>query len=628
LKRLLLGMVTALAVILAAAFVAPLLIPDSVIKGQVASFVRQKTGRELHIGGSISFSLLPRLALVAHDVRLSNPPGGFSADLLIIKTVEISLKPLALLHSAIEIDQLNLAQPTINFEVDKQGRRNWIFHRAAQAASTEPPAQSGGGLSFASANLTIADGTASYLDQRDGKKRVATDLNMTLSVPSLAEPLQAAGTAIYNTEAVRFALNLGSPGTLRDGGTSAAALDIAAPRASFNFNGDVAGAGPNKASGAIAIKMASFRDFLLWTELPFKPRGSGFGAFSVDAKMTLAGRRLTLADAAIALDDVTANGTLAVDRGGERPALSGHLDIDRLDLTPYFKEAQNTPATAAPSTPPASAPSSPAAPTPPAAPPTPAPVWSDNPIDLAPLKRADANLTLVANAIRMGGIEIGKSTIALQLKDGRLELDPNQMALYNGNGTGEIVIDGSGTVPAFATSLKLIGITVRRVPIGIAGFDELGGTGDVYLLLSGRGRSLREWVASLNGGASLAFANGMIGSASLSPLMKNSLGPAVNDKSIPREIDYRSLSGTAIIDRGVLRNGDLKLSAAQISAVGAGNLDLTQRRIDYLWQPDIPGLGSARMAITGTWDAPLYKVESVTITKGTRAPPTRQPGSR
>jgi hypothetical protein len=34
------------------------------------------------------------------------------------------------------------------------------------------------------------------------------------------------------------------------------------------------------------------------------------------------------------------------------------------------------------------------------------------------------------------------------------------------------------------------------------------------------------------------------------------------------------------------------------------------------------------MAITGTWDAPLYKVESVTITKGTRAPPTRQPGSR
>src|SRR6516162_9455261 len=52
-----------------------------------------------------------------------------------------------------------------------------------------------------------------------------------------------------------------------------------------------------------------------------------------------------------------------------------------------------------------------------------------------------------------------------------------------------------------------------------------------------------------------------------------------------------------------------------LSATGIGTLDLEPRHIDFLWQPDIAGLGSARIAITGDWDNPQYKVQAVTITK-------------
>ena len=87
------------------------------------------------------------------------------------------------------------------------------------------------------------------------------------------------------------------------------------------------------------------------------------------------------------------------------------------------------------------------------------------------------------------------------------------------------------------------------------------------------------------------------------------------DETTRREIEYRSLSASATIVHGVLHNSDLKLVGPWLSATGSGTLDLGPRRIDYLWQPDIAGIGNARVAITGDWDNPQYKVQSVTITK-------------
>ena len=83
--------------------------------------------------------------------------------------------------------------------------------------------------------------------------------------------------------------------------------------------------------------------------------------------------------------------------------------------------------------------------------------------------------------------------------------------------------------------------------------------------------------------------------------------------------------GTATIARGILRNGDLRLISAKLSATAAGTIDLPARRIDYLWRPDIPDIGNARIAITGDWNAPAYKALSVTVNKAppqpARAPP-------
>lgn len=616
-KRLLFGVLAAIALVLLAALATPFLVPSEFVKAQIASLVRQKTGRDLRISGAIGFSLLPRPELIARDVALASPPGDFSADLLEIATAEVSLKPMALLHGDIELDQIRLTAPKINFEIDKEGRRNWIFHRAKPAASTTPGPNSNTAL-VVSGDGTVIDGAASYFDQRKGRKHVATGLNLALSLSSPSGPLHAAGTVIWNGETVRLALSLARPEILREGGVSAAILNITSQLATLDFTGEIIGGGPAKASGAIDLKMPSLREFLAWAKLKFPIGVDGFGPLTVNGRIAVGGSKLMLDDASATLDRIAATGALTVERGARRPMLTGHLDVDRLDLDPYVRT--EAPPDATPSPGPA-----PKTPAPSARAPSPPPSsWSEALIDLAPLKLIDADLSLIANAMSFRQIDAGKTAAALRLADGRLGLNISDVALYGGKGIGRIVADGSGEVPGFAVALRLTGITVRHIAFEFAGFDEVSGTGGVTIDVTGHGRNRRDIVASLAGAAGINFTNGTIGSAGLSAVLKSNLGPVVDDKSVPHEIAYRSLSGTVAIDRGILHNHDLRIDGPRFSATGTGLLDLPLRRIDYLWLPIIAGLGSARVAITGPWEDPAYKVESVTIAKQP-TPPVRRP---
>jgi AsmA protein len=610
-------LIAVIAVVFVAALAAPFLVPSGFLKAEIASLVLQKTGRELRIAGPIGFSLLPRIVLTAHDVALASPADGFSTDFLRAPTVEVSLRPLALLRGALEIDRLQLSHPTISFEIDLQGHRNWIFRRASRTPLSASPDADTSGQLFAAGTLTIADGEVTYLDRRDGTRRAASAVTMTATVPRLDAPLNAlnaAGTLTYNGEGVELAVTLASPDSLRHGGASGATLSIAAPRGNFAFRGEVGGTGSSSGSGLVELNIPSLRDFLAWVQ--GAPAAKVSGPLSVSGRLEAESGQFTLSDARIVLDTVAAEGAVTVARTRGRPMISGRLGMERLDLDRFIRPTQEP---APPSAPLAATPSPPSAATPPAASVL-TPAWSSAPIDLAPLKLVDLDLSLTANAIRVRRIDVGKSQMTLRVKDGRLDLDIAAMALYGGTGSGKIVADGSGPVPAFGARFNLAGITVRRVPIDIAGLGELSGTGDVSLDLIGRGGSVREIVESLNGIVGVKFADGTIGSAGLGPLMRETLGPAVGDRSIPRAIDYSVLSGTATIARGILRNSDLRLLSPTLSASAAGTLDLRSRRIDYLWQPDIPGVGSARVAVTGSWDAPTYKTQSVTITKGLERP--------
>lgn len=615
-KKLLIGLAVVIVVIIAAVITVPMLISVDTYKGKIVALVKEQTGRDLRIDGPVHFSLLPSLALEANDVALSNPAGSSSPSMVRLKTLAVKLSLFPLLHGAIEVDQFKLVEPAIALEVDKEGRPNWAFSAptkpVAQPAPTAPqPASGGSGLPAISlGEVSIVNGQLSYLDQRSGEKRLLSDVNMQLSLPNLAGPFNAKGSATWNGEKVALTVAVARPGALQAGGASPVTLSLAATPISFDFQGDATGATLGKLSGSTSLSVPSVRGLAKWVGVAFDPPGTGFGRLSIKGKIDVASGKTAFTDATIVFDAINAAGSLTLDPRGARPHLSGQLDIDTLDANPYLPPEQGTTS---------------AAPASPGAAPAPGPRseqaakssgWSDAPIDLSGLKAADAEFDLSAKSIRYRKIEIGKSALALHLKDGKFEADLTEMALYQGKGQGKVVADGSGATPAVAAQFNLGAVAIQPLLRDAAGFERLTGTGGFVLDVAGHGRSQRDIVGSLNGKGDLNLSNGKIEGVNLVAFMKNLASTVTGGQGGGNETDFGSLTGTYTIANGLLHNNDLKLTSPEIPMTGAGTVDLPLRQVDYKLTPSVAGILAVPVLITGPWDDLSYRPDVSGMAKG------------
>src|SRR5690606_20024456 len=146
--------------------------------------------------------------------------------------------------------------------------------------------------------------------------------------------------------------------------------------------------------------------------------GEGLGPLSIAGQLALREDSYAFSGIELALDDLRATGALSLKTGGARPLVRGELVTDRLDLNPYL-------------------------------PPIPEEEpewegWSTEPIDTSGMKAADMELAFRTKALVVRKIQIGESSLDLSLKNGVLNVKLNQMALYDGSGSGSFTLDGSG----------------------------------------------------------------------------------------------------------------------------------------------------------------------------------------
>jgi AsmA protein len=208
-KRLLIGLVVVVALVIAVLVAAPFFIPVETYKQQIAEHTREATGRELTIGGELSLSLLPRLELQAGDVAFANAPGASQADMAALKQLVLRLQVLPLLSGEIKVDSFVLVEPVIHLEVDKKGRPNWQFAGApaaeAEAAETRDQDQgvgAGGLAELSLGDVRLEKGLVTYSDAQSGQAVELSDINMKVSLPDLDTPFAAEGSLVWNGEEV------------------------------------------------------------------------------------------------------------------------------------------------------------------------------------------------------------------------------------------------------------------------------------------------------------------------------------------------------------------------------------------------------------------------------------------
>lgn len=543
----------------------PMLIPADRVKDEVAAQVKAATGRNLTIAGDVSVSVLPSLAVTVRDVALSNPPGFTSRDMLRLSSLDVRLKLMPLLSGAVEIDSFVLVEPMITIETDRKGRSNLDF-AATSAPAPKEESKPGAAPAFdlKLGDVAIQNGTLVVIDGKASTREEFTDLDLTLTLDSLDDPLAAKGGVTWRGQPVDFTLDVKQPRAVMAGKASPTTLAVSGKLIEMSLRGDADLGG---ARGDLDLSVPSVRELIAWTtgRAPDAP-GGALGPFTVAAKLSAGDGKLALSQATITLDAMKATGDLAVNTTGARPALRGKLAVDMLDLNPYLPPAAA----------PASGPANRAAPA----------DWSDAPIDTAALHVADLDIALTVGGMRIREIDIGKSALHLALAGGRLTADLRELALYQGSGNGQLTLDGRQKGLGLDARFKMQGLQAAPFLAAAAGFDRIEGTGSADIAVAGRGGTERQLIQSLNGQGAVTFLDGAIRGINLAAMVRN-VTTAFADTSGVQKTDFAELSGTYTIANGIVTNNDLALKSPLLRMEGTGTVDLPRRHLRYRLAPKV-----------------------------------------
>jgi len=600
-----LGIVVVLLV--AAVIIVPLVVPAETYRDQLVAQVKSATGRDLRIDGPMHVSVLPRLAIEAEKLALSNAPGAQAKEMMTLGKLQAVVELMPLIHGQVVVDKFVMVDPVIDLEVDKQGRGNWITGSPAQPAPAAPSAAapSGGGLgildSLRLGQVTLQNGTLNYLDQRNGHRTVVDKINMTVSFPDLDAPLKVSGSVQYKSVPLQVDIDAGKTRDFLTAAGTPVSFSAASSMINFSFKGNASTA---QTTGTIDLKVPSLRKLSGWLDAGLPAQGPGFGPFAIAGKLSLRGEDLEFTNADISLDAINGKGQIAVNGSGPRPAIKGDLTIATLDLNPYLGPGAAGSASGGGAggghgeT-----------------------GWSDAPIDMSELKAADVDFKLSANAIQFKKIHIDRSAVTAHLVNGKLDLNLTDLTAYQGSGKADVVVDASGTEPALAVTVNVTNVQVQALMRDTIGFERLTGKGNLELSVASRGRSERTLIGALNGKGSLNVANGEITGLDLLKLLNtaaSAVGSAVTSVlsgGSSGTTPFSHLTGSYTIAAGIVHNNDLRLESPGLQAEGAGTVDLPHRTIDYKVTPKVVGLG-VPVIVRGPWDNPSYLPDLAGIVKG------------
>ncbi len=637
-------------VVLAAGTFLVVAAPVDLVRDQLAEQVRARTGRTLNVAGRSALSLFPHLGLKFEDVSLSSPPAMGGAPLVQMATLEVDVALWPLLSRRIEVKRVVLKQPVFRLRTDSQGRRSWDFARAptesgpvriAQArpagTATDLPKELQEFVRGSSENATsqpapahlivgdilIEDGTVEYADTPGGIVEQVTAVDLKIANQGLAAPLHATGRLMVRSEPVDVDVKIASPSRLVARELSKIDVTLKGTSANGRFDGTWSAAAA-QAEGTLSLESQSGPTLARLLRQP----GLGLPVvppFRMTAALQSSPSAVVLENLRLTIDTATATGRIAFDRKSARPLVAAQLRFSELDvgrlhaITSVLERAPSPPAAA----PASGRPGVPAGgigdlierTTPKSAPQAPRVQgfmkradWSDEPLRLDAFDLLDLDVRLNADRVLLNQVKLGPTEAGIALKGGVLQAKFDNVRLYDGRARASLTLDATGRVPAIAFDLSADGVSMQPFLRDVADNERVSGRGRLALSVKASGATERRLMQSLEGKGEMAIVDGAVaGFDAARQLLSLLQGKSGNGSG---RTEFSELSGSVVIAAGIARNSDLKLASPTVRISGAGDIDIGQRRVDYLFRPR-PETVAVEVPIRakGPWDDVRYNSE-------------------
>ena len=191
---------SAAALVLVAGIAITLLFDPNAYKNQIATLVKDQTGRDLAITGDIKLSLFPWIGASLGAVELGNAPGFGPEPMVRIQSADVKVKLMPLLRRQVQIAALLVDGAQINLGKDKTGKTNWsdLAPSAATPATPTPsaPAEPPGPAlaALAIGNIEIRNAALTWHDATTGAKQKVEGLTLRTGPFELGKPTDVALT--------------------------------------------------------------------------------------------------------------------------------------------------------------------------------------------------------------------------------------------------------------------------------------------------------------------------------------------------------------------------------------------------------------------------------------------------
>ena len=572
----------AVAAMVAAAFVTlvvlSFLIPATAVRDAVKSEIHAVTGLDPLLGTDISLSLFPSGMVRFRKVLLGDGHTGEPAVAADELTARLRYFPL--LAGRIEIADVTLVRPTINVAFAADGQSNWSGLIDSLARALQPDHERTASFS----EIRIQNGTIVVHDAGKNVTERLENADFQVAWPSISRSFGANGRFLWHDEPVEASLTLSDFLAALTGERSGVKVRLAGAPLNIAFDGAASDQPTLKIEGTLGVEAPSLRDALRWTgksKLPF----GGFGRFALRAQSDIGGGVVSLSNVNVELDGNTAEGALSLSTDGHR-MVQGTLAADALDLTPYISGIRLLAANEH--------------------------NWDRLPIALDGFDDFNLDLRLSAASVKISTAQLGRTAVAANMHDGKLDLTIGESRAFGGVAKGSLGFARADNGVAVSSHMQFLDVDLENCLGQVFSLHRLTGRGNMTINVDGAGNSVLAVTRALDGTATLNAHDGALTGLNVEQLLRR-----LERRPLSGNGDFRSgrtpfdqLAVNLKINRGMVTVDDMHIDGPTVRLAVAGQASVPTRDLDLKGTATLVSTATANefdlpFVIQGQWDDPI-----------------------